>query len=152
MGRAKHMGGKGKGKDGFMDDPSSFAESAPSRTTAYGKGQNKILQQDNEATVSGNRSKTTQSKLASEDDGIMNTTAVSPDHNPRINSASIELPRSSKKTYLKDNNFQLSGGKGKIPSIGGGKHTPTMSATKKPLKKKHRFRPGTVALREIKKL
>ena len=101
--------------------------------------------------MSGNRSKTTQSKLASEDDCIMNTTAVSPDHNPRINSASIELPRSSK-TYLKGNNFQLSGGKGKIPSIGGGKHTPTMSATKKPLKKKHRFRPGTVALREIKKL
>ena len=98
MPRVKLTGGKGKGKGGFMDDidSSSFAESAPLRSTVYGKAQNKILQQDNEATVSGNRSKTTHSKLASEDDVIMDTTAMSPDHNPRINSASIELPRSSK--------------------------------------------------------
>ena len=82
---------------------------------------------------------------------IRSTNVMSPGHVPRINSASVELPRSSK-TAMKDKIFQPSGGKGKIPIMGGGKNTPTLSAMKKPLKKNQRFRPGTVALREIKRL
>lgn len=149
--RVKQVGGKGKGKlSPNRGKASSLEDQIDAQTAATGNSHNKILQQDL-ASVLYVSSKT-HSKPSSEQDVRISSTGMSPaHHNSRINPDSQELPRSSK-SNIKDRNGAISGGKGKYPGMGGGKHTPTLSARKQPLKKTRRFRPGMLALKEIKKL
>jgi histone H3/H4 len=137
--------GKGKGKLGSetlntkmsssIKDTANISESMGSNVATIGK---------KKVVVSGEQ--------VGPSEGPQTTSPMSPqpvDQGLTRNPESVELPRSSKV-----------GGKGKaistIPTLGGvgGKGKGAFSATKKPIKKKDgkRFRPGMLALQEIKRM
>lgn len=142
-----HFGGKGKGKGKFfMDDVSHAKAKVP--TLSDNHQVNRPQSPDMKAmkkTLSGNEDPHVSITIRSGNNVDTNYTTApkSPRaHEGRANSASRELPRSSK----------LNGGK-IAPSSGGGKgKTTPLSARKHVVKTGRKFKPGTLALKEIKRL
>lgn len=146
---AKGAKGKGKGKD--MQDPfvspakmsSGFSvKSVPTPATPPHSKMKKI----NSGNDLGHQ---VSFQLSGSGDTVDVTTNPKSPRTPyntqsgRANSASRELPRSSKHHQKGSQNVSSGGGKGKVTPLSARKHV---------VKTGKRFRPGTLALKEIKRL